>query len=348
MRVFRSALILAAVVLFLAFPVHGLAGNADIPIPTTMGWLFWWNGNELVKLEKTRIQNRVDTSEGVKRSILGSLTGGWSNLVGKEKATDSSMIQGARSPARVPRRRPILITKTMNVAFDPQMQLIPVQSVREHREVVAFQITEKIGQTDVAHNPAAIELEMSAHDRNPAVLIFTPVKDLEPGEYAVYSALDATSKTVHGFGVEPGARAGSGVEMAPAARTDESTSAESDKANPFSAWKKSTGALVASKARNGTPDEVLLAFIEAQEAGDIERTASLIVKPARAEFRKNAVAMSRKQLASAGKQFRDADYRLETSTPGTATFCSSSSKSHLVMILEDNCWRVDPRKSEEE
>ena len=95
-----------------------------------------------------------------------------------------------------------------------------------------------------------------------------------------------------------------------------------------------------------TPVETLEAFIDAQEAGDIDAIARLITSESRTEFEETARGMTHDDLVAAGLQFRQEEYRLEEQTKESAVFYSPTSALYLAMSREDGRWRVDPARTD--
>lgn len=101
-----------------------------------------------------------------------------------------------------------------------------------------------------------------------------------------------------------------------------------------------------AKPEEWTPTQTLEAFIQAQESGEVEAVRDLLVKEARAEFDEMSARMSRDDLIATGLRFEQERYRLEETKTDTATFYAASSALYLVMVREENRWRLDPKRTD--
>lgn len=95
-----------------------------------------------------------------------------------------------------------------------------------------------------------------------------------------------------------------------------------------------------------TPAEALEAFIETQEAGEVDRVAEFVVKEARADYEENTRGMAHDDMVAAGLQFRQEQYRLEEIHGDAAIFYSPVSALYLGMTREEGRWKIDPKRTD--
>lgn len=102
-----------------------------------------------------------------------------------------------------------------------------------------------------------------------------------------------------------------------------------------------------TQAENLGPEDVVAAWITAQEEGDFGWAMSLLVESSHEEWMTMSDEMSTDDLISSGLQFRQDDYQLSFADDRLAVFWSDLSKLYLVVVREGKAWRIDPAKTDE-
>ena len=101
------------------------------------------------------------------------------------------------------------------------------------------------------------------------------------------------------------------------------------------------------RTRRSTVESVVDAFIEAQEQGDREGILDFIVARDRKTFKEVLQGLDDSDIVATGLQFREENYQLEELSDDMAIFWSPSAKLYLVLVLEEDTWRIDPGKTDE-
>jgi hypothetical protein len=95
------------------------------------------------------------------------------------------------------------------------------------------------------------------------------------------------------------------------------------------------------------PEDVLEAWITAQEEGDFGWAMTFLSAAHQDHWLKMSDEMSTDDLISSGLQFRQDDYQLSFSDDHLTVFWSDDAKLYLVLTREVGGWKVDPDKTDE-